>query len=65
MTAGFPAATPTLISAERAALRIRRGLDRNQARIAFPPALAFGMWGLSVLPADFAQRVLRRFGFGA
>jgi short-subunit dehydrogenase len=65
MTASFPAATPTMISAARAALRIRRGLDRNQARIAFPPALAFGMWGLSVLPADFAQRVLRRFGFGA
>jgi short-subunit dehydrogenase len=56
---------PMILSPERAAVLIRRGLERNRARIAFPRALAWGMWWLSVLPATLAQRILRTLGFGA
>jgi hypothetical protein len=54
-----------MVSPERAALLIRRGLERNRARIAFPRTLAFGMWWLSVLPAALSQRILRTLGFVA
>jgi hypothetical protein len=40
-------------------------LECNGAQIAFPRGLAIGMWGLSVLPATLAQRILRTLGFGA
>jgi short-subunit dehydrogenase len=65
MSARFPSAKPGMVSPERAALLIRRGLERNRARIAFPRTLAFGMWWLSVLPAALSQRILRTLGFVA
>jgi hypothetical protein len=43
---------------------IRRGLEHNRARIAFPGTLAFGMWCLSVLPAALSQWMVRVAGFG-
>lgn len=55
---------PGIIDADRAALLIRRGLERNRARIAFPWWLASGLHGLSVLPPPLAERILRRLGFG-
>ncbi len=64
MGAQVPGAQPGMVSALRAAQLIRRGLERNRARIAFPLLLAFGMWWLSVLPAALAQRILRARGFG-
>jgi hypothetical protein len=64
MSDRFTAAKPWMISAEEAALRIRRGLERNHARIAFPRPLAWGTWALSVLPAGMSQWILRTFGFG-
>jgi short-subunit dehydrogenase len=60
-----PGAKPMIWSAERAAARIRKGLARNEARIAFPFPLSAGMWLLSVLPPDLALRILRWAGHGA
>ena len=53
-----------MLSPERAAEQIRRGLERNRARIAFPRTLAWGMWWLSVLPPPISQRILRVLGYG-
>jgi short-subunit dehydrogenase len=57
-------ARPFVMSPERAAILIRRGLERNQARIAFPRRLASAMWLLSVLPAAWSQWMVRTAGFG-
>jgi short-subunit dehydrogenase len=64
MSERFPGAKPFLISPERAATLIRRGLERNQARIAFPRILAWGMWCLAVLPSALSQWLVRVAGFG-
>jgi short-subunit dehydrogenase len=63
MSDRFTAAKPWMMSPEEAARRIRRGLERNHARIAFPRPLAWGMWALSVLPMGMSQRILRSFGY--
>jgi hypothetical protein len=55
---------PGIIDAERAALLIRRGLEHNRGRIAFPWWLAAGLQCLSVLPPPLSERILRRLGFG-
>jgi short-subunit dehydrogenase len=55
---------PWIMSPERAALLIQRGLERNRARIAFPRLLAWGMWWLSVFPPALSQRILRALGYG-
>jgi short-subunit dehydrogenase len=57
-------AMPFRMTPEEAAVRIRRGLERNRARIAFPRRLASVTWLLSVLPASWAQWMLRTAGFG-
>jgi len=64
MSERFPGAKPFLISPERAATLIRRGLKRNRGRIAFPRVLAWGMWCLTALPAAFSQWMVRVAGFG-
>jgi short-subunit dehydrogenase len=63
MNEGISGATPFLMSPEQAATRIRRGLERNCARIAFPRRLAWTMWLLSVLPAALSQWMVRTAGF--
>jgi short-subunit dehydrogenase len=65
MSERFQGAKPGLMSPERAATLIRRGLERNRARIAFPRSLAWGMWWLSVLPPALSQRILSALGYGA
>ena len=64
MTDSLTGPKPSTLSADRAALLVRRGLDRNRARIAFPRALAWGMPWLSVLPAPLAEWIMRSLGFG-
>jgi short-subunit dehydrogenase len=63
MSDRFPGAKPFLMPPERAAILIRRGLERNRARIAFPLRLAFAMWFLSVLPAKVSQWMVHTAGF--
>jgi short-subunit dehydrogenase len=64
MSARFPAAQPLRISPQLAARRIRKGLARDRARIAFPLPLSVGMWALALLPAALSQRLVRSLGYG-
>jgi hypothetical protein len=64
MTEGFKGPTPGLLSPERAAARIRHGLERNRARIAFPRSLFWGVLWLSVLPPTLSRRIISALGFG-
>jgi NAD(P)-dependent dehydrogenase (short-subunit alcohol dehydrogenase family) len=59
MNEGFAGAMPLAITAERAAVLIRRGLEHDRACIAFPRRLAWGMRFLSVLPGELSQRIVR------
>ena len=63
MSEQFPTSKPFLLSPEDAARKIKAGLAANRARISFPFPLTLGMWLLSVMPADWAQWILRRLGF--
>jgi len=51
---------PFLMSAERAAEIVRRGLARNQARIAFPLPIHAAAWALGVLPPSWTYGALGR-----
>jgi short-subunit dehydrogenase len=58
MSDEFPASTPFLMEAPRAAKHIRRGLDARKATIAFPAILWFGLKLLNVLPDPWGDAVL-------
>lgn len=60
----MPGPKPFLWPPERAAKAIRRGLERDQARISFPFPLNWGTWWLAVLPASVSIRIVRWLGFG-
>lgn len=55
---------PAIIPPERAAHLIRRGLERNRGRIAFPRRLAWGLRFLSILPQPVSEQILRSLGLG-
>ena len=63
MSEQFPTSKPFLLPPEDAVRRIKAGLAGNRARISFPFPLTLGMWLLSMMPADWAQRILRLTGF--
>jgi hypothetical protein len=65
MCDAMPGPKPFLLTPEEAAARIRRGLDRGRARIAFPWPLALGTRLLSMLPAAPAARILAALGYRA
>ncbi len=48
---------PFLISAERAAFLIQKGLTYNKGRISFPWPLALGTWFMSMLPQALSERL--------
>lgn len=50
---------PMLMSAERAAVIIDRGLRANRGRIAFPGPMAFAAWALAALPDALVGRIAR------
>ena len=64
MCDGMPGPKPFLWSPERAAQAIKRGLERDRARISFPFPLNWGTWWLAVLPAGLSIRIVRWLGFG-
>jgi short-subunit dehydrogenase len=64
MTDSLTGPKPSVLSPERAALLIRRGLGRNRASIAFPRTLAWGLLWLSVLPPWVSERIKKSMGFG-
>lgn len=60
----MPGPKPFLWTPERAARAIRRGLERDKARISFPFPLNWGSWWLAVLPAGLSTRIVRWLGYG-
>ncbi len=65
MTTSLRGPKPSTIPAEKAAVLIKRGLEHNRARIAFPRAMAWGLLLLSILPAPVSERIMGMLGFGA
>ncbi len=51
---------PFLMDTDRAAVRIRKGLERDRARISFPWPLAAAIWLLAALPPGATDRLLGR-----
>lgn len=64
MCAAMPGPKPFLWSAKRAARTIRRGVEKNKARISFPFPLNLGTWFLAVLPAGISIKILSWLGYG-
>ncbi len=60
MTAKNPYHMPLLMSAEKSARIIKRGLARNRARIAFPFAMYFMIWLIGALPPALSDPLMRR-----
>ena len=60
MTAGNSYPMPFLLPADRAAARIRRGLARDKARIAFPLPMYWAMWLMGALPPSITDPLLRK-----
>ena len=58
MTRNNPFPMPLLISSEKAAKIIRKGLERNSARIAFPRRMYFLAWLLGILPPSLSDRLM-------
>src|SRR3954451_1319298 len=63
MTDRWDGPTPFLASGERAARRIKRGIDRGVARIDFPWPLVLGMRFCDLAPAAIGDAILRGFRF--
>lgn len=63
MCRAMPGPKPFLLSPEAAARKIRRGLQKNRARISFPFPLNLGTWLLAVMPAEASMRILRMVGY--
>ena len=63
MTDRWVGPTPLLVSGERAARRIKRGIDRGARRVSFPWPLVFGMRFCDVAPAVIGDAILRGFRF--
>jgi short-subunit dehydrogenase len=60
MTAGNAFPMPFLMGATEAAQVMKRGIDANRARVAFPWPMATTAWLLAALPPAWADSVLRR-----
>jgi short-subunit dehydrogenase len=63
MTDRWDGPTPFLTSGDRAARRIKRGIDRGRARIDFPWPLVLGMRFCDLAPAMIGDRIMRGFRF--
>ena len=63
MTDRWDGPTPFLASGERAARRIKRGIDRGVPRIDFPWPLVLGMRFCDLAPAAIGDAILRGFRF--
>jgi short-subunit dehydrogenase len=63
MTDRWEGPTPFLATGERAARRIKRGIDRGCARVSFPWPLVLGMRFCDLAPALIGDRIMRNFHF--
>lgn len=64
MCEAMPGPKPFLMEANKAARRIRKGLERDYARISFPFPLNLGVWGLGLLPLCLAMPIAKILGYG-
>lgn len=65
MSARFPGPKPFMVSPERAARRIRRGLAEDRAYIAFPFLPNLLMRSLVLFPPAVSQAILRTLGYSS
>jgi short-subunit dehydrogenase len=63
MTDRWEGPTPQLMECERAARKVKRGIERGRRRVDFPWALAIGMRLCDALPAAIGDRIVRGFRF--
>jgi len=63
MTDRFDGPTPFLLSSERAASIVKRGIDRGRRRVAFPWPLVLGLQFCDLAPAAIGDAILRRYRF--
>lgn len=63
MSRSVPGPKPFLLSADRAAALIIRGLAAGRARISFPFPLNLGCWFLAVLPPSLSGWLVKRSGY--
>jgi len=63
MTDHWEGSRPFLVSGERAARRVKRGIDRGARRIHFPWPLVLGMRFCDLAPAVIGDAILRRMHF--
>lgn len=63
MTDRFAGPTPFLVSADEAARRVKRGIDRGRRRVTFPRALALSLQLCDLAPALVGDAILRRYRF--
>ena len=64
MCEAMPGPKPFLMEPAKAARRIRKGLERDFARISFPFPLNLGVWGLGLLPLCLAMPIAKILGYG-
>jgi len=64
MSDNFFGAKPFMMSPEKAAIIIKKGLARNKACIAFPFPLSLGTQLLALLPATMADYILSKITYG-
>jgi short-subunit dehydrogenase len=63
MTDRWDGPTPLLMSGERAARKVKRGIDRGCRRVSFPWPTVLGMQLCDALPPAIGDRILRGFRF--
>ena len=63
MCEAMPGPKPFVWLPERAARAIRRGLEKDKARISFPFPLNLGTWFLAALPAALSLRIVSLIGY--
>lgn len=63
MTDRWDGPTPLLMTCERAALSVKRGIERGRRRVDFPWVLALGMRLCDALPAAIGDRIVRGIRF--
>ena len=64
MADAMPGPKPFMLTPEKAADIIAKGLEKNQARISFPFPINVGTWLLAVFPAGLSQWLVQRCGYG-
>lgn len=63
MSEQLPTSKPFMISAERAAIKMMRGIEKQRARIIFPYRLYLGMVSLKLIPSRWGDWVLQKISF--